>query len=88
ALAGIVNGNGAWIGDLVSNLSTGMVVDLLNSLDPSWTARLMTDLNNPTSLGVIAGIMNDPATVAFINALLPQLDASALAGIVNGNGAW
>jgi hypothetical protein len=36
----------------------------------------------------IAGIANDPATIAFINALLPQLDAAALAGIVNGNGAW
>src|SRR4030065_157054 len=39
-------------------------------------------------VSAIAGIANDPATIAFINNLLPNLDAAALADIGNGNSAW
>jgi hypothetical protein len=86
-MAGILNNNGAWVGDLISNLNTSMVVDVVDNLDPAWTSQLFTSLNNATTLGVIGNIANDPATTSFITALLPELDAAALAGVVNANSA-
>ena len=50
-----------------------------------WINNTLNDAGVSTT---IAGIANDPATINFINALLPQLNAASLAGIVNGNYAW
>ncbi len=88
ALAGVVNNNGAFVGDLISNLSTGMVVDVVNNLDPAWTSALFTALNNATSLGVIGNIANSAQFTAFVDALIGYLDPAILAGVVNNNGAF
>ena len=42
----------------------------------------------PATITTIAGIANDPDTIAFLNALLPQLNATSMAGIVNTNWNW
>ncbi|WP_458011167.1 hypothetical protein, partial [Candidatus Solincola sp.] len=44
SIAGIMNNNGDFVGDLISNLSTTMVRDIIDNLDPAWTAQLFTDL--------------------------------------------
>ncbi len=87
-LAGVVNNNGAFVGDLISNLSTGMVVDVVNNLDPAWTSALFTALNNATSLGVIGNIANSAQFTAFVDALLDYVNPANIAGIVNGSGPF
>ena len=84
SLAGIVNGNGAWVAALMGGITAPTVNTLITDLRPWITGTLMPNLNETS----VAGIMNDPATIAFMNRLLPKLDASALAGIANANGAW
>ncbi len=84
ALAGIVDGNGAWMADLVSGISPATVNTMINDLTPWVTGTLMPGLNTAN----IAAIANDPATINFINALLPQLNAASMAGVVNTNWGW
>ncbi len=87
-MAGIANTNGTWIGQLVSNLNTQTVVDIVDELDAAWMVNLMTDMNNPTTLGTLGTLLNNAAFTAFVNNLILQLDPTIMAGIANTNGAW
>ncbi len=87
-IAGVLNTNGTWIGTLVSNLSTSMVVDIVNNLNPTWTSNLFTALNNATTLNVLGNIANSSQFTAFVNALILKLDPAIMAGVLNTNGAW
>jgi len=84
ALAGIVNGNGAWVGDLVSGITPATINSLLVDIGPWFLIDLMPNLNEL----IIASMVNHPNTVAFLDRLLPNLDPAALAGVVNNQGAW
>ena len=87
-IAGVVNGRGTWIGTLVSNLSTSMVVDTVNALNSTWMTNLFTALNNPTTLNNLALSLNTNAFSNFVDALIGVLDPVRIAGVVNGRGAW
>ncbi len=87
-MAGVANTNGAWIGQLVSNLNTSTVVDIVDDLDAAWMVDLMTDMNNPTTLGNLGTLLNNAAFTAFVNNLILQLDPTIMAGVLNTNGTW
>ncbi len=84
ALADIVNNNGGWISDFTMQITVATVNTILNNVDTWVTGTLLPGLDT----AAVAGIANDPATIAFLNALLPQLNAASMASIVNTNVAW
>ena len=71
-------------GDVVSGITPATVNSLLTDIGPWLLGSLMPNLDEH----IIANLVNHPNTVAFINRLLPHLDAPTMAGIVNTNVAW
>ena len=84
-IAGILNTNGSWVGQVVSGVNTGTVVDIINNVNLTWYQQLMGSLE-AGALPEISSFINDPATQSFILALLDPISGihpSTIAGIVN-----
>ena len=76
SMAGIVSTSVAWLNSVVTNVTPATVNSMIFGLTPWITGTLLPGLNTAN----IAAIANHPNTIAFLNALLPQLNAASMAG--------